>query len=161
MTWTEKGFGLNDYIVIGVLIISWSLYFILPKIFSKQVTVLIFLYSMETASIMDNSFGAAPFDFYDIMDGAGYTGMDLMVYLLYPPFGYFFLYFYQKLKVRGRFSILFISIASLLSLCVEWFFYKMNMFQYKNGYQIIYSICVYLVIQSLQILFYRVIQAKR
>lgn len=161
MEWTEQGFDLNDYIVIGGLLISWSCYFVLPKIFTKQVTVLIFLYSMTTASIMDNSFGAAPFDFYDIMDGADYTGMDLMVYLLYPPFGYFFLYFYQKLKVKGRFVILFISVASLLSLCMEWFFFKMNLFQYKNGYQIINSLCVYLAIQSIHILFYRVIKAHR
>lgn len=161
MTWTEKGFDLNDYIVIAALVISWSAYFILPKIFSKQLTVLIFLYSMATASIMDNSFGAAPFDFYDIMDGPDYTVMDLFVYLLYPPFGYFFLYFYQKLEVKDPFSVLFISMGTLFSYYIEWFYYKMNVFQYKNGYQPIYSICIYLVIQSSLILFYRLIKEKQ
>jgi hypothetical protein len=130
----------------------------LPKIFSKQVTVLIFLYSLTAAGLLDNSLGAAPFDFYDIMDGPAYTVMDVVVYFLYPPFGYIFLLLYQKLKISNRFLILFISLFTLFSVIIEWVNNKMGVFHYKNGYSIIYSVCVYLVVQSTFILFFKLIK---
>lgn len=76
MMWVEKGFDSNDYFVLAAVMVSWGIYFYMPKIFSKQITVLIFLYTLTAAGIFDNSFGAPPFDFYDIMDGPAYTGMD-------------------------------------------------------------------------------------
>jgi hypothetical protein len=160
MQWTEKGFGLNDYFVIAAIILSWSIYFYLPKVFSKQITILIFLYTMVCASIFDNSLGADPFDLYDIMDGPDYTGMDLMIYLLYPPAGYIFLFVVKTFDISGRFIILYITLATFVSICFEWVYFKMNVFHYKNGYQMVYSICVYLLIQSLFILFYRLIKSE-
>lgn len=155
MMWTEKGFGLNDYFVLAVVIVSWAIFFFLPKIFSKQMIVLIFLYTLMTSSIFDNSFGATPIDLYDIMDGPAYTVMDIPVYFLYPPAGYIFLFFYQKLQIRDHYVIFFIIAATSVSLGVEWIYHKFGVFHYKGGYNIIYSVCIYLFIQSLFVLFYR------
>jgi hypothetical protein len=158
MMLTEKGFGLNDFFVIGAVLVSWTIYFLLPKIFSEQVTVLIFLYSVTAAGILDNSFGAAPFDFYDIMDGPAYTVMDVVVYFLYPPFGYIFLFIYQKLHISNRFLVLFILVFSVISFGFEWVNFKMGVFHYKSGYSIIYSVCVYLIVQPIFVLFFNLIK---
>jgi hypothetical protein len=161
MLWTEKGFGMNDYFVIGEIIVTWSIYFLLPKIFTKQFTILLFLYTLTLASILDNSFGLIPFDYYDIMDGPKYTGMDVIVYILYPPYGYFFLFFYKRLRISDQKIILYIVIATILSVCFEWINLKMGVYHYKNGYQIAYSFCLYLLIQSILIVYYRRIEIKR
>jgi hypothetical protein len=161
MSWTEAGFGFNDYCLLGLIIITWGIFFYLPKLFSKQFTVLTFVYSITFPSIIDNSFGVTPFDFYDIMDGPKYTGMDLVVYLLYLPYGYIFLYFYKKFCLSDNYIVVFISIATIISLCFEWINHKMGIFHYKHGYQIIYSICFYLLSQSILIVYYRVEELKR
>ncbi|WP_223587879.1 hypothetical protein [Neobacillus bataviensis] len=155
MMLTEKGFGLNDYFVIAAVFFSWIIYYFLPKIFSKQFTVLIFLYSLTISGIFDNSFGATPFDLYDIMDGPAYTVMDILVYFLYPPAGYIFLFLYKKLRIRDQHLVLFIPIFTAFSLGIEWIYHKMGVFKYKDGYNIIYSICIYLFVQSILVLLYR------
>ncbi|MBT2696723.1 hypothetical protein J7E79_04735 [Bacillus sp. ISL-40] len=69
MKLVENKFDMNDYFVIFAVILSWGILFFLPKVFSKQLTILIFLYSLTAAGLFYNSMGAAPFDYYDIMDG--------------------------------------------------------------------------------------------
>jgi hypothetical protein len=160
MSWTETGFDINDYCVLSGVIITWGIYFFIPKLFSKQFRVLIFLFSLTVASIMDNSFGVTPFDYYDIMDGPKYTGMDLVVYLLYPPYGYFFLYFYKKFCLSDTYIVFYISSATFISICYEWFLHNVGVFHYKNGYQIVYSICFYLFFQSILIIYYRLVELK-
>jgi hypothetical protein len=155
MLWTESGFGFNDYCLLGIITITWGIFFFIPKIFSKQITVLIFVYSLTVPSIIDNSFGVKPFDFYDIMDGPKYTGMDLVLYLLYPPYAYFFLFCYKKYCKSDKYIVLFISLATLFSFSFEWLIHQIGIFHYKHGYQIIYSIYFYLISQTILILFYR------
>lgn len=161
MMWVDKAFDRNDYFVIAIVIVSWLIFFIMPKVFSKQVTVLIFLYTVTAAGVFDNSIGAVPFDFYDIMDGPAYSGMDVIVYLLYPPFGYFFLYLYHKFKVGGFYILLFISLWTAAAITIEWVYNKMGVFHYKNGNNIFYSICTYLVVQSLLVVYYHMIKEKQ
>ena len=160
MSWTESGFGSNDYWLLALIIITWGVFFCLPKIFSSQFTIFIFVYSLTIPSIMDNSFGVVPFNYYDIMDGPKYTGMDLVVYLLYPPYGYLFLFFYKKFCIDDKHFVFFISIAAIASFCFEWVNHKMGVFHYKNGYQIIYSPSFYLISQTLLILYYRLVELK-
>lgn len=161
MKFVEDRFDLNDYFVIFAVIISWAIFFILPKILSKQVIILISLYSLTTAALFDNSVGAAPWDFYDIMDGPDYTVMDVVVYFLYPPFSYLFLYIYKKFQIRDQYLILYIPCFTAAAIVVEWVYHKMKVFEYKNGNSIIYSICVYLMIQSVLMCFYRFITVNQ
>jgi hypothetical protein len=155
MMLVENKFDLNDYFVIFAVILSWGIFFFLPKVFSKQLTILIFLYSLTAAGLFDNSVGAEPFDFYDIMDGPAYTIMDVVVYFLYPPFSYLFLYLYKKYQIRDKYLVFFISSFTAAAIAVEWVCYKTGVFEYKNGNSIHYSVCAYLFIQSLLIVIYR------
>ena len=160
MMWVEKGFNLNDYFVICAVIVSWIIYFLMPKILPKQITVLVFLYTLTAAAIFDNSFGAAPFDFYDIMDGPAYTGMDVVLYFFYPPFTYLFLYFYERLHIQNRYLVIYILGCTLFAFLIEWISFKFGVFHYKNGYNNFYSVGVYLLVQSILVLFYRLIKMK-
>jgi hypothetical protein len=160
MMLVENKFDQNDYFVIFAVIVSWGIFFLLPKVFSKQITILIFLYSLTAAGFFDNSIGAAPLDFYDIMDGPAYTVMDVVVYFLYPPFSYIFLYVYKKYQIKNRYIVFFIASFTTVAIAIEWVYHKMKVFTYKNGNSIVYSICVYLIIQSLLIVFYRFLKVS-
>jgi hypothetical protein len=155
MKLVEDKFDLNDYFVIFAVIITWALFFLLPKVLSKQVTILIFLYSLTVSAFFDNSVGADPWDFYDIMDGPDYTVMDVVVYFLYPPFSYLFIFIYKRFKIKDRYLIVYIPCFTAAAIGVEWIYHKMRVFEYKSGNNIFYSICVYLTIQSVLIVFYR------
>lgn len=161
MMFLEDKFDLNDYFVICAVLVSWGIYFFLPKVFSKQLTILIFLYSLTAAGLFDNSIGAEPFDFYDIMDGPEYTVMDVVVYFLYPPFSYLFLYLYKKYQIKDRYLVFFIASFTAAAIAIEWVFYIMGVFHYKNGNSIKYSVCTYLFIQSLLIVFYRFLRTNK
>lgn len=155
MMFVEESFDLNDWVVIFSLIAVWLVFFFLPKIFSLQMIILILLFGIMVPSILDNTIGAKYFDFYDILDGPKYSVMDALVYFLYPPFSYFFLYFFYKLKMNKLGIICYIFCASLLSLIVEYFYTLTNVFTYKNGFNLYFSFCIYLVTQSGLILFFR------
>jgi hypothetical protein len=144
----EKAFDLNDWTVIISILITWSTVFLLPRKFSVQYTVLVMLFGLTTASVFDNSLGASTFDYYNIMDGPAYTLMDGAVYLLYPPFAYFFAYIHRSLHINMVGNTLFILVWTLLSVFVENIFTLANVFTYKNGFNLYYSFCIYLVTQS-------------
>lgn len=146
--WVEKAFDLNDWAVLSGVFVIWGTFLFIPKRFSKQTITLLMLYGLTSASVFDNSFAAYSLDFYDIMDGPKYTVMDFFVYFLYPPFGYFFLYFYKKFRIRSIGIIFYIFSCSLVATLLEFIFVKCNIFSYLNGYQLKYSFCVYLVVQS-------------
>ena len=111
-------------------------------------TILIMLYGVTVASFWDNSFGTKPLDFYDIMDGPVYDVMDFFVYFLYPPFAYFFIYAYQFFNFKVLGTVMYIIIFSLLAILFERVLTSLHVFTYKNGFNIYFSFCIYLVTQS-------------
>ncbi|TYR73145.1 hypothetical protein FZC79_19770 [Rossellomorea vietnamensis] len=98
----EERFGLNDIFVISLIIVLYGLIFTLKSPFrNRMISFLLILWGIVIAGLFDNTLGASPYDYYDIMDGEKYTGMDLVAYLLYGPFGYFFIYIMEKWKIKN------------------------------------------------------------
>lgn len=157
----EKAFDLNDWVLLICIAVTYGMICIMPKRFSVSVTFLLFLFSSTAACMLDNSIGGHIFDLYDIMDGPAYTIMDFFVYLLYAPFGYFFIYFYDRFQLRGMKTIVYIAISSLLGVIFEWGCSLAGMFHYKDSYSLGYSFCIYLVSQTGAVLFYRYIASER
>ena len=153
----EKAFDLNDYVVLGLIVIGYALIWLLPKRFSRSVTCLILLFCATVSCMLDDSIGGHIIDWYDIMDGPKFTIMDAVVYAMYPPLGYFFVYGYDRWQIRGLRTLFYISGCSLLAVLVEWCLVSAGVFHYKNGYFIYYSFSVYILTQSLTVSFYRFI----
>ncbi|QHE51043.1 hypothetical protein [Pontibacillus sp. HMF3514] len=157
----EEKFDTNDIYILCFILISYLGLFLLPKLFNKKLdTCLIILYGILSATILDSSIGAHIYDFYDIMDGKHYTIMDAVVYLLYGPFGYFFIYGYKKLHIKGLYTVIYIVAWSLFSLGVDKVNVLMGVFTFKNGYQFFFSFPIYLYVQAFLLLFYKFIIKK-
>ena len=144
----EKAFDTNDWVVLLSSAILWLIVYFLPPKISRTNSILIMLYGVTVASFWDNSFGTEPLDFYDIMDGPVYDLMDFFVYFLYPPFAYFFIYVYQLFDLKVTGTVIYIIIWSLLSAFTESVLTSLHVFTYKNGFNIYFSFCIYLVVQS-------------
>jgi hypothetical protein len=112
-------------------------------------------YGIVLASLFDNTIGAAPFDYYDIMDGPKYTIMDVVAYFVYGPFGYLLIYILEKLKIRGKRVIFYVILWTLFGVAFEWVNVIMGIFSYKNGYQLVYSIPIYLIVQTFLLFLYK------
>ncbi|MBP1963122.1 hypothetical protein [Paenibacillus aceris] len=153
----EKAFDLNDWFVIGCIGLSYLIIYLMPKRFSGSITLLLFLFSSTVACMLDNSIGGHIFDLYDIMDGPAYTVMDFVVYFLYAPFGYFFIYLYDRFQLKGIKTVGYILLWSCISIAFEWVCTQVGVFHYKDSYGIYYSFCIYLLSQSATMLFYRFI----
>ncbi|RAP73758.1 hypothetical protein DL346_26245 [Paenibacillus montanisoli] len=160
MPFDERGFGTNDIFLISCIIVVYGIMFLLPKRFPLPVTILLLCFSASIASILDNSISGHIFDLYDIMDGPQYSIMDFIVYPLYAPFGYFFIYAYDLFRLKGLRTVVYISLCSLLSVGFEWLCYKAGVFHYKNGYHLWYSYPIYLLSQTATVYFYKFITGQ-
>ncbi|WP_248929990.1 hypothetical protein [Paenibacillus hamazuiensis] len=153
----EGAFDLNDWFILGCIAAAYTIVFLLPKRFPSSVTFLLFMFSSTVACIMDNSIGGHIFDLYDIMDGPAYTIMDFVAYLLYGPAAYFFIYFYDRLQLKGLKTVGYIVLWSFSALGFEWLCHWAGVFRYKDSYSYWYSFCIYLFSQSATVRFYRFI----
>ncbi|KGX90324.1 hypothetical protein [Pontibacillus marinus] len=154
----EEKFNTNDIYIICLILISYLGLFLSPNLFNNKLdTVLVIFYGIFSATITDNTIGAHIFDFYDIMDGKHYTIMDTVVYLLYGPFGYFFIYGYKKLHIKGIYTVIYIVAWTLFSLGFDQINIQMGVFTFKNGFNSFFSFAIYLYVQSSLLLFYKYI----
>ncbi|TYS18468.1 hypothetical protein FZC78_02710 [Rossellomorea vietnamensis] len=154
----EERFGLNDIFVISLIIVLYGLIFTIKSPFrNRMISFLLIMWGIVVAGLFDNTLGASPYDYYDIMDGEKYTDMDLVAYLLYGPFGYFFIYIMEKWKIKNIRLLLYILAWSLMGIAFEYVNVKVGVFIYKNGYELFFSFPIYLFTQTALVYFYKFI----
>jgi hypothetical protein len=161
MPFTEKAFDTNDYFIIASILVLYVIMYFLPKRLPVSTTILLMLLGITIPMVLDNSIGSHSIDFYDIMDGPAYSIMDYLVYFLYAPFGYFFIYLYVFFRVRGFGNAFYIMFFSLFGIVFEWICVQAGVFQYKNSYNTYYSFPIYLVTQTAFLLFYKSISTYK
>lgn len=154
----EKSFNLNEWFVIVGIIFMGIMIWIIPKIFSVLEGIAHYVYGVAFGMFYDHTISVKPWDFYDVNDSSAYQVMDFLSYVMYGAYSYFFIYFYDKLKINGYWHILYILIWSCFSLFMEWVGVKIGLFHYDKGYTMYWSFPIYLIAQSLQIIFYHVIK---
>jgi hypothetical protein len=132
----------------------------LPKRFPLKITILVLLYCFVLAKSVDFIAGVPPFDLYDINDSSKYELFDVLTYLLYLPFGYIFLYLYDRWKIQEVYVVLYIVSCSLLGVLFEMVTVMSHIFNFSE-WRSIYSIPVYLSVQSSLILFHKIISNKK
>ncbi|WP_276354534.1 hypothetical protein [Cohnella caldifontis] len=161
MKWVvERAFDRNDWFVLVAGLVLIGLAWLLPRRHSRQDVCLSMIFSVAAASVLDNSFGYRTFDYYDIMDGPVASLMDYAAYVLYAPFGYFFLYFHSLLKVKGAANLIYVLLWSAAAVGFEWICHRFDVFHYKHGYRTLISFAVYLYIQTITLVFFKYVGAS-
>lgn len=153
-------FDINEWYILFWLFVTFSIVFLLPKKFPFSMTIMMMLFSTIIARFLDHLLAIQGWDLYDVMDGPKYELFDLLTYVLYAPFGYLFVYFFDRLRMRGLWIVAYIVAGSLAAIAFEWLSEHFNVFTYKR-WNLSRSFPVYLIIQCLTLLFFRYIKTIR
>jgi hypothetical protein len=81
--------------------------------------------------------------------------MDLLTYISFAPFPYIFIYFYEHFRIRGYGTVLYIIGWTAFAIGVEAWAVHLEVFTYKYGYRLYFSLPIYLFTQSLTISLFR------
>ncbi len=154
----ERSFDWNEWFVIIVLISLHALMIITPKIFSKTEGIAHYLYGITIVYFFDHTLSTRPWDFYDVNDNSNFQILDFLYYIMNGPFSYYFIYLYQKLKIDGFRTILYLLLWSSLAVLTEWVGSKIGLFHYDKGYNMHWSFPIYMTVQIIQIIFYQKIR---
>jgi hypothetical protein len=153
MIWIDN-FSLNEISLIIMNVIAYSLMKFLPKKLSREVTFISVLAGLSTGMLFDFTIGGGLVDFYKQNDSNHYELFDLFYYSLFAPFGYFFIYFYHVLRINKLTFIFYNTAWSIIGITVQWIFTLLHILTYQNNYQLSYSFPIFLLIQTLTVIFY-------
>ncbi|KRE92116.1 hypothetical protein ASG89_33675 [Paenibacillus sp. Soil766] len=151
----DNHFNGNEWFVIGVIVFSLAPIWFFPRRFSPTQTTFNMLISVTYALILDHTIGVPPFDLYDWGDQSKYQFFDMFFYIMYAPFGYWFIYWYERMRMYEIMTITYILIWAGVSVGFEWMGVKIGAFHYKHGYQLFYSFPIYLFLMSIHLMMYR------
>jgi hypothetical protein len=153
----DHAFNENEWFVIGSIVVLNAVIWLAPRIFSKLEAIGYYIFGIYIGLFYDHTISTKPWDFYDVNDNSSYQFIDFLSYIMYGPYGYFFLYFYVKWNIRGLNTIPYILIWSLFSLLMEWIGLKVGLFHFDKGYKMYWSFPIYLLSQSMMILYYHLV----
>lgn len=106
---------------------------------------------------VDFHLGIPPRDLYDVNDVPEFELFELMAFLLYCPFAYLFAYLYDRWKIRGLGTTVYVFGWSVLAAVYEGIALYFHVYTYKN-WNLGYSFLFYLIVQSLTLFIYHVIK---
>lgn len=157
----EKAFDWNEWFIIITLISLNLLILIMPKIFTVIEGIAYYLFGIAIVNFFDHTTSVKPWDLYDVNDSSKYQLIDFAYYVMNGPISYFFIYFYAKFRIKGHQTILYILICSILSIFAEWFGVKIGLFHYDKGYKMYWSFPIYMLVQTIQIIYFHLTQKTR
>ncbi|WNF22551.1 hypothetical protein [Mesobacillus jeotgali] len=150
----DTAFNANEwFVIISMIVMNLAIWFV-PKLFSKLESVGYYIFGIYIGLFYDHTLSIKPWDFYDVNDNSSYQFIDFMSYIMYGPYGYFFLYFYAKWNINKLRIIPYILIWSAISMLLEWIGLKVGLFHFDKGYKMHWSFPIYLLSQTMIILFY-------
>jgi hypothetical protein len=159
MIYMPEHFDGNDWFILIGWIAAYGLILYLPREFPRSISCLVMLFSLSVAKGTDNTLGIKPFDLYDTNQLPKFDWTDLFTWLLYPAFGYFLIYFYQRLRIHGAAIPVYILIWASFATVFEALSVHFQVFEYK-GWTLHYSFVVYLVVQTLTLIFFHLIKKE-
>lgn len=150
----DAAFNANEwFVVISMIVMNLAIWFA-PKLFSKLESVGYYIFGIYIGLFYDHTLSIKPWDYYDVNDSSSYQFIDFMSYIMYGPYGYFFLYFYVKWNIKKLRIIPYILIWSAFSMLLEWCGLKAGLFHFDKGYKMYWSFPIYLLSQTMTIFFY-------
>lgn len=153
----DHGFNENEWFVIASILVTNLAIWLAPRIFSKLEAIGYYIFGIYIGLFYDHTISIKPWDYYDVNDNSSYQVIDFLSYIMYGPYGYFFLYFYVKFNIRGLRTIPYVLVWSGFSVLMEWIGVKVGLFHYDKGYKMYWSFPIYLLSQSMMILFYHLV----
>lgn len=158
-----KDFGGNELILLLMIVLAYLVYFLLirrPDRLAKQITVLSLLWGMAIGILYDFTIGGGRTDFYKVNDLNNYEVTDVLYYLLFAPFGYFFFYLYEKLNISKKTFIIYVLAWALLGVFIQWVLTARDIIFLQKEYKLMHSFPIFLLTQTLTGIYIQVLKSK-
>ncbi|WP_085522515.1 hypothetical protein [Tuberibacillus sp. Marseille-P3662] len=155
MLWEH--FDKNEIYLSIAFVIVYAIFFLLPKRFPRDVTMMYLVWGFAIATLFDFTIGGGLINFYQVNDSGDYELFDVVTYFMFAPISYFFIYIYDALGINKKTVIGFIIVWTIIGLGAEWVSSVMGVTHHQRGYQIPYSVPVFLVVQTITLLYYELI----
>ncbi|WP_257351683.1 hypothetical protein [Pseudalkalibacillus decolorationis] len=159
MLW--ENFDKNEISILIMLILAFIVLGLLPKRFPRNITLLSLLWGLSSGMLFDFTIGGGLMDVYKVNDLQRYELFDLLYYLLFTPFSYFFIYFYDTLGINKKTFIWYVVGWSIVGLIVNWLLTWLDIIQFQNGYVLPYSFSVFLIIQTITGVYFELIKSRQ
>lgn len=156
----DQKFNSNEWFVIAALTIGVILVWKLPKRFPIKESLVYFIGFVFLGVVFDHTISIKPFDYYDVNDKSSYQLMDFVSYLMYGPFGYLYIYFYDFFKIKNKYNTIYVLLWTIISVVTEYFAHVFGVYHYKNGYEIYYSFPIYLLLLMSYLYLYKLLNSK-
>jgi hypothetical protein len=147
-------FDANEWFILVGVIVNILVFTFLPKRLPRELIPLLVLLSISFPKVLDHTMAVQPYDFYNINDSKKYELFDLILYGVYPMFGYLFLYIFDIFKPTQMRFLFYILVWTFFAGAFEYILFKIHVFTY-TGWHIVFSLPVYLITLCLTFLFYR------
>jgi hypothetical protein len=158
ITYYDHHFNENEWFVLLTLVGSYILATALPRRFSRLETLVYFLFGIYIVNFFDHAISLEPFNFYDVNDNSSFQFFDFLSYIMFGPFSYFFIYVWDKLKLKIKYLFIYVLVWTLASLVAEWIASQLGVFHYKGSFSLYYSAIIYLLVQTISIGLYYTIK---
>jgi glucan phosphoethanolaminetransferase (alkaline phosphatase superfamily) len=153
-------FDKNEIYILVMLVVAYSAFFFFPKKLPVKITLLFLVWGFASSTLFDFTIGGGLLDFYKVNDSNHYELSDLLTYFLFATFGYFFVYFYERLHINKQRFIFYVLGWTIVGLIMERVSSWMGVTHYQHGYKLPYSVAVFLVVQTTTGLYYEFIKNK-
>jgi hypothetical protein len=148
-------FDSNELFIIINGTLAYLLLFLLPKRFSRQQTVTMLLISAYISTFFDNTVCINPFNYYNVNDTPYLDFWDLLSFVMFGPFAYFFIYFYAIIRKNRTTYFFYISIWAIIAIFSEALAWHAGVYHYKNGYQLFFSLPIYIIVLTATMIYYQ------
>lgn len=111
----DTQFNGNEWFGIIGLCLGLMLIFLLPKRFSRRLSILFLLSGVTFGALADHYIGTVPKSLYDTGNSSAFDIADVFVLFMYGPYSYLFFYILDLLKIKARTIPLYILLWSLFS----------------------------------------------
>ncbi|MEQ2529280.1 hypothetical protein EKG37_07460 [Robertmurraya yapensis] len=154
----DNHFNGNEWFVIISIVVGLLAVLVIPKRFTKKTSTIYLLTGVFFGFFFDHTLSVIPVSYYDLNDTSLFELTDFLSHVMYSSYSYFFFYLYDYLKVKARNSPLYILIWTFISVGIEKISAILGVYHYKHGYTIFYSFVIYLIVHSIWVALYYVIE---
>ncbi|BBN98839.1 hypothetical protein [Sporolactobacillus terrae] len=140
---------------------AYLLMLALPQRFTKRQIITMLLISSYWSCFFDTTLCVNPFDYYDINDTPFFDLWDLFSFVMFGPYTYLLIYAYTEIPKNRTTYFFFIIVWTLIAIASEALAWHANVYQYKNGYQMFYSLPIYLIVISITLMYHTFFVRKK
>ncbi|MBT2691384.1 hypothetical protein J7I93_24995 [Bacillus sp. ISL-47] len=158
-----ESFDKNEIILLVMVVAAYLVYFLLirkPDRLAPQIRVLSLLWGLSIGVLYDFTIGGGQTDFYKVNDLNNYEVTDVMYYVLFAPFGYFFFYLYERFKINKKTFIIYVLIWALFGVAIQWVLTKAGIITLQGGYRLAHSFPIFLFTQTITGIYIQLLKAK-